>query len=118
MATNEIKQNIAAVYKRRKNALIARSYQYAGFALQRFRQKQPTGPGIKGAFWTNQTSIAADKVFSGVISEKGVVGFFLAHNVEYGVSLELANDRRHESLRPTVMAFYSRFDRDVKKDYE
>lgn len=118
MATNEIKQNIASIYKRKKNALIARSYQYAGFALQIFRQNQPSGPGIKGKYWHNQTSIAADKVFSGVISESGVVGFFLAHNVDYGPSLELSNDRRNEALRPVVMSLEKRYTADVKKDYE
>ena len=118
MATSDIKKNIASAYKLKKNALLAVSYQYAGFALQNFRQNQPSGPGIKGKFWTNQTSIAADKVFSGVISESGVVGFYLAHNVDYGVSLELANDRRNEALRPTVQSFEKKYSKAVEKIYK
>lgn len=118
METNEIKQNIAAIYKRRKNALIARSYQYAGFALQTFRQNQPSGPGVKGKYWNNQTSVAADTVFSDVIIDRGVIGFFLAHGVEYGPVIELPNDRKHEALRPIVFALANRYYKDIKKDFE
>ena len=96
-------------YERRKYAVYALCKMYAGLCLQRFRQKQ-----AQDKFWHNQTNTAYDTVFSDAEITKGFISFFLAHTVEYGVYLELANDRRHESLRPTVMAFYSRFMRDLE----
>jgi len=109
-----VKQNIAKIYARKKIAIIGLCYKYADMALKRFQEKQPSGPLNKGEFWTNQTGIARDEVFANVYAEKDFVGFFLAHTEEYGVYLELANNRQNEALRPTVMAFYSRFERDLK----
>jgi len=106
---SDVKRNIAKIYARKKVAIIALCNEYAAMALKRFQDKQ-----YSNEFWNKNTGVAQDTVFSGTYTEKDFVGFFLAHAVEYGVYLELANNRQNEALRPTVMAFYSRFERDLK----
>jgi hypothetical protein len=110
--TAAIKAKVKQTYDRRRSAAIALCLHYAGMALQRFRQKQASNK-----FWDNQTKVALDTVFSDAIVTDGAVGFFLAHLVEYGVYLELANDRKNQALVPTVMAFYSRFHCDLEALY-
>jgi hypothetical protein len=105
-----VKRNISLIYQRKINATLALCQEYGAMALNRFLQKQNNNE-----FWKNQTYTALDTVFYGTISQKDFVGFFLAHAVEYGVYLELANDRQNEALRPTVMAFYSRFEKDLQE---
>lgn len=109
-SVDAVKANIEAMWGRRRAAVLALCAQYAGYALQNFRMKQ-----AQSKFWTNRTGIARDTVFSGVISERAVAGFFLAHAVEYGIYLELANDRKYEALLPTVAGLYSRFKRDLEE---
>lgn len=115
---SKIKIKISRVYQHKQLLVIALCNEYAAMAEKRFRQKQHSGTNVKGAFWTNRTSTASDTVFSGVIISQNIYGFFLAQSVSYGVYLELANDRKYESLRPTVMAFYSRFVKDLQELYE
>lgn len=107
-----MKQSFKAVYLRKKNAIDDLCLQYAGYALQRFRQKQR-----QNAFWKNQTGSLFNNAFSDVEITGEFIAFFLALKEDYGVYIELANDRKHEAVRPTVMAFYSRFMRDVEKIY-
>ena len=109
----KIRANIDALYDRTKAAVYALCKQYAGLALQRFRQKQ-----ARDAYWNNQTNTAYNTVFSDAELTREYCEFFLAQSVEYGVYLELANDRKHEAIRPTVMAFYSRFMRDLEKIFK
>ena len=110
-----IRHRTTNVLNKKKTLIIALCNEYAALAEKRFRQKQPSGTGVTGEFWTNQTSTAADTVFSGVFVSRHIYGFFLAQAVEYGVYLELANDRKHAALLPTVMAFYARFFRDLQE---
>lgn len=105
-----LKGEITAIYARKKNAVYALCLYYAGLTLQRFRQKQ-----AEEKFWHNRTNVAYNTVFSDAELTKEFCGFFLTHTVEYGIFLELANNRIHESLVPTVMAFYSRFMRDLEE---
>ena len=62
-----------------------------------------------GLGWDNETKQALQRLFSDSFMEDDSVGFFLAHGVEYGVYLELANDRKHELLRPTAEKYALRF---------
>lgn len=104
-----LKRNIGNIYERKKAAIYALCKFYAGLCLQRFRQKQ-----AQDAFWHNRTNMAYNTVFSDAEMTKEFIGFFLAQYEDYGVFLELANNRIHESLRPTVIAFYARFMRDLE----
>jgi len=108
----KLKQSINGLYLRKKNAMNALCLQYAGYALQRFRQKQK-----QNAFWKNQTGSLFNSAFSDTEITQEFIGFFLALNEDYGLYVELANNRKHEAVRPTIMAFYSRFMRDVEKIY-
>ena len=107
-----IRENIKTIYDRRRASAIALCLQYAGMVLQAFRQFQASNK-----FWNNQTNAAYDTVFSDAIISNDAIGFFLAHMVEYGVYLELANDRKNQALLPMVMRFYSRFVRDMEELY-
>lgn len=126
MAT-EVGENIAAIFERRRSAAIALCIEYAGRILAEFRKRQPpdaastwiaqyNGVGT-GDYWNNQTTAAARSVFSDAIVEDDEIGFFIAHMVEYGVYLELANDRRHEALRPLIEEFYEPFRKDLSELY-
>ena len=105
------------IYQKKRAALYSLCLAFAGAALSEFRSRQPGGSGVTGEFWTNQTSVAADSVFSDAFVDKDDVGWFLAHGVEYGVYLELANDRQHEALRPIVEAMFPKFMDAVRSVY-
>ena len=107
-----VKSNVQKIYGRRYNALLALCYEYSGMVLNGFLQQQS-----RNKYWTNRTYVALDTVFSRVIAEKYVVGFFLAHSVEYGIYLELANDRKYAALVPVMMKFLARFEKDLQEIY-
>lgn len=100
---------LKAIYQRKRAALYSISLAFAGQELAGFRARQPSGSGVVGEFWTNQTSVAADSVFSDAFVDKDDMGWFISHGVDYGVYLELANDRKHEALRPIVEAAFPKF---------
>jgi hypothetical protein len=88
------------IFDARRVKLVAYCTLLAGLALQSMQEIQ-----IDNGVWQNETSQALLGLFSGVIDEGEVVGFFVAHMMEYGVFLELANDRKYEILRPTAERF-------------
>jgi len=92
-----VKITIQEIFQRRRAMTIMLCMAYAAKALQNFREQQ-----ITDEFWNNQTNVAYNSVFGQELVEGDEVGFFLAHTVEYGVYLELANDRKHEALRPVI----------------
>lgn len=104
-----LKIAIGNIYNRKKAAIYALCKMYAGMSLQRFRQKQAADK-----FWRNRTNTAYNTVFSDAEMTQEFIGFFMAQRVEYGLYLELANNRKYEAIRPTVMAFYSRFMKDLE----
>ena len=106
----EIKANVRREYNFKVEKLNQLCLAYAGYFLQRFRQKQ-----AQDVFWNNQTGTAYASVSSGVERIQGELVAYLMSQVDYGLYLELANNRKHEALRPTVMAFYSRFFKDAEK---
>lgn len=126
--TTEVSRNIGAIYARKRAAVLAICLAYAGQILKEFRIQQMTGPGGgswidryngrgKGRYWNNQTENAARQVFADAFIDGDDLGFFIAHMVDYGVYLELANDRRHEALRPLIEKFYPLFRRDLEAIY-
>lgn len=108
----KVVRNIINIYDRRKAGIYAFSLEYAAIALRYFRQVQSGG-----GFWENQTTEALNRMFSDAFMNKNEVGWFMAHGVDYGVYLELANDRRNESIRPTIQRFAGRFFNAVKGLY-
>lgn len=107
---NNVKANITKIFEERKVKLLALSLSYAGKAVNLFRQRQ-TGD----EYWTNQTGQALSRAFSNAFQTKNEIGFFLSHGVDYGVYLELANDRAHEAIRPIIQELAPKFFKDVKE---
>lgn len=97
------------IFDERIKATRALCKYYAAKAKQTFRERQKAN-----AFWTNRTSTAYSTVFGGTFEEMDAIGWFIAHAVEYGIYLELANDRKHESLLPIVNELEPEFMRDLK----
>lgn len=104
---------VKAIYDRRLVALYALNEFYAAKALKLFREDQKNYQ----IYWENQTSQAVDSVFSGVIKDNDFIGFFLAHGKDYGVYLELANNRQNEALKPIMDSLYQDYIKDVKAIY-
>lgn len=113
----EVKKKIASIYLRRRAAAYALSLQYAALALKYFRSVQPSSPNTKGLFWTNRTGQAAARMFTQGIKEDNVVGWLMAHAVQYGVYLEKANNRRYQSIRPIIQRFAGRYLAAVRRLY-
>lgn len=108
----EIVRNINEIFEKRKATLFALCQFYAAKAVNVFNTAQ--GDDF---FWNNQTFQAKDSVFAEAVQETDFIGFFIAHGKDYGVYLELANDRQNESLRPIINAMWPDFIKDVKKIY-
>lgn len=96
---------LVSIFERRRAYLYALSLAYAGRTIQRFRAQQPAASGLRGAYWTNQTGQAAARMFTKAFLDGESVGWRMSHGVDYGVYLELANNRRNEAIRPLVEAY-------------
>ena len=113
----KVKKKVKSIYDVRRAQIYGVSLQYAAMALNYFQSQQPARPAGKGKFWHNQTAQAAARVFAEAHRQADTIYWFMAHGVYYGVYLELANDRAHESIRPIVQRYAGRFIRDVKALY-
>lgn len=111
---DKVKRSIDDIYKRRVNKTYALCKWYAGRAQEIFRRFQAFN-----VFWNNQTGTAYSQVYAqGFKDVNGDAGFFISHAVEYGIYLELANDRKHEALRPIVQDLLPEFQEDLRKIWE
>lgn len=113
----EVKRNIALIYNRRKSAVYAICLKWGAIALQYFQNQQRPSPGEKGAYWTNRTAYAAATVFYYVILADDFIALRIAHLAQYGIYLELANDRKHESIRPLIQRYAGRLLKEIKELY-
>ncbi len=110
--TDDVAKNIDKIYRRRTAALYALCLYYSALALQYFKRHQ-----AKDQYWTNQTGLARDTLFSGAYRDSDAIGWYMAHMQQYGVHLELKNNRRNESIRPIMARYSGRFLEDVKRIY-
>ena len=108
----KVSKNILAIYARKEIAAFAIAASFAIKALNQFRRDQS---GNK--FWTNRTQQALQRVFSGPFKDSEGLGFFLAHGIEYGVFLELANNRKHAALVPITKGLVGSFISNLKVLY-
>jgi hypothetical protein len=115
---DKVKKKISDIFVVRKAQLYALCSYYAELAKQEFDSRQPSGQNAEGEFWTSRTGQAAMRVF-GKAGYDGAIAVFwaLAHGVDYGVYLELANDRRHASLDKIIKPMVLFFLQDVKEIY-
>jgi hypothetical protein len=114
----KVQLNIEAAFKRRKNAALVLCKKYALVAQQQLLEHQGTEQLQEGAFWTNRTSLAVKGIVPLTDQDDQSVYFGLAHTMEYGKYLELANNREHESLRPVLRSVLPDFMQEVRKLYE
>lgn len=112
LSVSEISDNIKAIYDRKRAAVVALCNFYATKAVKIFNDNQKNS-----AYWNNQTFQAKNNVFGGDIDEKDFVGFFLAHGKEYGIYLELSDDRKNEALRPIINSLWADFKKDLQEIY-
>jgi hypothetical protein len=111
----DVQKNLEALFKRKKSKALALCRKYATRAQEEFLRRQGTEQLDEGEFWTNRTSQAAKLVTGFTDSGADYVSFGLAHRMEYGVYLELANNRKHEALHPIIAGLASDFKEEVKK---
>ena len=78
-------------------------------------QEQKPGINRQGRWWYNQTAQAATRMFARAFRDGKDYGWFIAHGVDYGVYLTLANDRQNDALTPIINRFAGRYLNDVKK---
>jgi len=125
----QVKAWIKEMYGNRAIAAAALCAKYAKHAEENLKSKQAVGQG-QGYYWTNQTSMAIDRVkgywfldgkISGVTlyagERSGSVGWGLAHTMEYGKWLELARNGQNAALEPNVRAMVAWFLDDLRKIY-
>jgi len=112
---DEVKKNIAAIYERRRAACYALSLAYAADALDWFYDLQPARPNSQGAFWFNRTAQAALRMVADAFKRGENVGWLFGHGVDYGVYLELANDRQNEAIAPLIRHFAGQFFIDARE---
>ena len=110
MNEKQVAANIKTIYDRKRAALYALALKYAGEAINFFRKEQ-----AQGTYWTNRTSQAKDRMFTNAFIEDNVIGWFMAHGVEYGPYLEKANNGIHEAIRPIMIEFGLKFIKDARE---
>ncbi|MDH4127371.1 MAG: hypothetical protein OEV44_01360 [Spirochaetota bacterium] len=115
---NRVKQRISETFKRKQAAVFIVASQYAGLSKEYFDREQNTGIGNPGRFWVNRTDQAADSFFCIPFVDGLDVGYRVAHNKDYGVYLELANDRKHEAIRPVIKRYKNEFIKSVRSIYK
>lgn len=69
----------------------------------------------RNAPWQDRTGHARQGLFYKVDREKTIILLALAHRVDYGPYLELANDKKYAILEPTLNRFRGSLYRWVKK---
>ena len=108
----DVVRNINVIYNKKRALLVALSDLFAEEAKQLHRTAQ--GDDF---FWDNQTFQAMNNVFGQLIDDSNTIGFLLAHGKDYGVYLELANDRQNESLRLIINQLAPKYLKAVKEIY-
>ena len=108
----KVKQNIISIYDRRKAAIYALALRYAAMAINEFRERQGADE-----FWNNQSTQALKRMFTKGFIDGDAVGFLMAHGVEYGPYLELANNAQNQSILPIMSKYAPLFIEAVKKLY-
>jgi hypothetical protein len=110
--TNRFIKFTTETFERRRAALFALSRFFASEALRKFRSLQ-----YQDSFWQNQTGEAARRVFARGFVDDNIVGWFIAHGVEYGVYLELANNGENAALTKITNMFAEDFFRQAQSLY-
>jgi hypothetical protein len=106
-----------AIFGRRYEAALALCKKYASLGKSTAQKSQGREKG-GGQFWTNRTSMAVDSIFGYTIADSESVGWGLAHGMEYGKYLELARNRKHAVIEPTVKILFPWFMDDLRRIFK
>ena len=110
--TKKVSDNIENIYERRKAAVYSLALRYATHAINDFRKKQ-----AGNNYWENRSTQAMKRMFTKGFIEGDTIGFLMAHGVEYGVYLELANNGLNQAIRPTMNKWAKLFIAAVRRLY-
>jgi hypothetical protein len=102
----EVKRNMADYLARKVAALQALGDHYAAKMEGEAKNNKP---------WKNQTGHAQQGLFGEAKAENTMLKVRLAHTVDYGVYLELANSGKFSILQPTVQKNAPQFFRDAER---
>ena len=97
----ETELRIVEAYGRRKAAALALCHKYAQEAEKMAKARQGTALG-KGNVWINRTGMAVKSITGSAADYGGSVVCRVAHHMEYGKWLELANNRELAVLEPVI----------------
>lgn len=111
-SVKKVNENILKRYVKKEAIAYALAQSFAIKCINYFRENQS-----KDKYWINRTQQAFQRVFAGAYLESVAIVFFMAHAVPYGPYLELANDRKHEALRPIIKMFARKFVHELRKIY-
>lgn len=106
----KVEMNISAIYAKKKLMVLALCKYYARLVIKDFKEQQEDNK-----YWTNRTGFAKDLMFARSFTEDNVVGFFMAHTVSYGPTLELGHDKKYAAIKPTMDKFVPNFMKDLKR---
>jgi len=112
---DEVIRNLRAWGEQRKAEGIMLAQDWARKLEAQMKEEQ-----AQEKYWKNRTHNALNGLRGEVIVSKGgdEVIIALAHSVEYGPYLELANDGRHAILKPTLDAAIPEIYADYKRLWE
>jgi hypothetical protein len=110
--TKKVVSNIINIYDRRKVAIYALALRFSAMSINEFRDRQGAEE-----FWKNQSTQAMKRMFTNAFTGIDVVGFLMAHGVEYGPHLELANNGQNQAIRPIMNKYAALFIAAVKELY-
>ena len=102
----EVNRNMRMAAERQKAALYALSQRYAA---------QMEAHAKVNARWQDRTSLARKGLFGYSMSRDQSLITRIAHTMDYGVYLELANQGRYAILMPTVRRYVAEFLEDAQK---
>ncbi len=102
----EVNRNLRLAIERRKAALYALSQRYAA---------QMEAHAKINAGWQDRTSMARRGLFGYSMQRDQSLITRIAHTMDYGVYLELANQGRYAILMPTVRRYVADFLEDAQK---
>lgn len=107
---NTVIRNLKGWADRKRAATVALAQNWAGTLEGQMKQEQS-----RGRYWVNRTHAALLGLRGEASVGRDAVRIILAHGVDYGVYLELANDGKHAILKPTLTAaaprIYKTYDR-------
>ncbi len=101
---DKVNRNIADAFDRKIAAGFALLEDEAIRTIREFNDLQ-----AGEEFWQNKSFQAKDRMFTEAFKQEDAIGFFMAHGVQYGVYLELANNRKHQAIRPMIESRLSAF---------